>query len=457
MPQTIIEEINQTLIRVTKDDSMHFHELRHSAAGLNWLQLFLSDLENPVDIFPERQQTSEWLRQGSVKRTLIYGHDRPTRKHTYQLAQLLGHGRPATFMQSYQHFSDFLLAVCLERSELMCPKTELVAMASGRSARTLERWGSGMRPMAVPLTLWKKRIAKLPKQTPLVEMTPEQEWIWPSYKCLRELDLRKRTDEEIYELTRQDSIAGQRFRQRTQYLYDLTSGVGDRHRMDIYYSDSLDADPARRLVCPTRPKGPDDKEVVEHFAHILANTERDRRAVVERGLDSYIHNVWYSRGIAVFKDPDKPEEASAFVEMLIALGIQRKDIRWYCFKSDAAEKSKFLPKWKKVFGLNHSVERISPPNKDSSAHEKWFGIAPRLDGYITTRHSNCPGIFGFRFVMLGASWLGRVLHFQRSRGCNQLQMVHDRMEGEERHPFDVREITCFDLGNEVGRPCEAGV
>jgi len=400
VPQTIIEEINQILIRVTKDESMHFHELRHSAAGLNWLQLFLSDLENPLDMFPERQQTNEWLRQGLLKRASIYGHDRPTRKHTYQLAQLLGHGSPATFMQSYQHFSDFLLAVCLERSELMCPKTELVALASGRSARTLERWGSGTRPMAVPLALWKKRITKLPKQTLLDEVTPEQDWVWPAYKFLREVDLRKRTDEEIYELTRLDSITGQRFRQRAQYLYDLPSGVGDRHRMEIYYPDSLGENPARRLVCPARPEGSDDKKVVEHFARVLANTEDDRRAVVESGLDSYIHNVWHSRGIAIFKDPDKPEAASAFVEMLLALGIQRKDIRWYCFKSDAAERSKFLPKWKKVFGLKHSVERIAPPNKDSSAHEKWFGVAPRLDGYITKRRSNSPGIFGFRFVML---------------------------------------------------------
>jgi hypothetical protein len=172
--------------------------------------------------------------------------------------------------------------------------------------------------------------------------------------------------------------------------------------MEIYYPGSRSAEPARKLVCPASPDGPDDKEVVEYFAPILASAARDQQAVVESGLDSYVHNVWHSRGIAVFRDPDKPDRARAFVEMHTALGINRKNTRWYCFKSDPAERSKFLPKWKEIFGLNwrNPPEKISPPNKESNAPEKWFGIAPRLDGYITAKHSKSPGIFGFRFLML---------------------------------------------------------
>jgi hypothetical protein len=54
--------------------------------------------------------------------------------------------------------------------------------------------------------------------------------------------------------------------------------------MEIYNPDSHGTDPARRLVCPARPEAPDDKEVVEHFARILANSEQDLRAVVEKRL-----------------------------------------------------------------------------------------------------------------------------------------------------------------------------
>jgi len=402
--QTIIEEINRILMRVTDDDSMHFHELRHSAAGLNWLQLFMADLENPPapDLFPERLQTTEWLRQGPAKRALIYGHDRTTRKHTFQLTQLLGHGNPATFMQSYQHFSDFGLAVCLERSALMRPKDELVEFASGRSASTLERWGSRASPMVVPLRLWARRLSKLPRQLPTPKVIPEHGWIWPAYNYLRESDVGNRTVEEVYEMTGLDSTTGQLFCDRAQYLFDMPSGIGDRHRMETYYPGPQSEQPARRLVCPASPAGPDDKEVVEYFAPVIANAVQGQRAVVESGLDSYVHNVWRSRGITVFRDPDKPQEAIAFVDMLKALDIQRQDLRWYCFKSDRAERSKFLPAWKMIFGLNQhdSVERISPPNKKSSTPEKWLGIAPRLDGYITAIHSKSPGIFGFRFLML---------------------------------------------------------
>jgi integrase len=105
VPQTIIGELNQILVSVTNDKSIHFHQLRHSGAGLNWLRCFLSDFENPPDIFPDLQETTAWLHEGRAKRSELYGHNRPTRKHTYQLAQLWGHGSPATFMQSYQHFS----------------------------------------------------------------------------------------------------------------------------------------------------------------------------------------------------------------------------------------------------------------------------------------------------------------------------------------------------------------
>jgi hypothetical protein len=258
--------------------------------------------------------------------------------------------------------------------------------------------------MAGPLALWKARTSKLQEQAPPIDTITAHDWVWPAYKYLREFSIGIQTPEEIHELTGVDLETGQRFCERAQYLFSLPSGVGDRHRMQIYHPGSRSSDPARRLVCPASPEGPEDKDVVESLAQTLSSAARDQRTgtIVAGGLESYAHSVWYSRGIAVFRDPDKPERACDFVKMLEAIGIERGDILWYCFKSDPAERSKFLPRWKEMFEINwrNSPKPINPPNRKSNAPEKWFGIAPRLDRYIAKIQSKSPGIFGFRFLML---------------------------------------------------------
>lgn len=160
LPQSIFEQINEILRKVTGDETMHFHHLRHSFATWTLLRLMLADMENPPDLFPHLAMTSAWLREAPAFRQAIYRQGVPTRKHAYLLAQLLGHGSPATSMEHYVHMADMLLAAYIERSPLMRPAESLVMLGSGIPRGTAQRWASAGGVMAIPLELWAKRRSK---------------------------------------------------------------------------------------------------------------------------------------------------------------------------------------------------------------------------------------------------------------------------------------------------------
>jgi hypothetical protein len=113
----------------------------------------LADLSDPPDLFPHLEKTTAWLRDGKAFRNKLYRNGMPTRKHTFMLAQLLGHGSPATSMEHYVHVADWLLYPYLQRSTMMRSPDALIALASGRPRQTTERWRSNCDSMAIPVRL----------------------------------------------------------------------------------------------------------------------------------------------------------------------------------------------------------------------------------------------------------------------------------------------------------------
>ena len=406
VPQSIIEQINLILIKVTGDKTMHLHQLRHSFATWTWLRLMLADMENPPDLFPHLEMTTAWLREGSAFRKAIYLHEWPTRKHAYLVAELLGHGSPFTSVEHYIHLVDWLLAAHLERSPLMHPKDALIKLASGTRRSTLQRWESNGQPMAVPLKLWSNRTSKQPtvkeSEPPRVQSVQTATTVWPLYDFLRTADTVDRPREEVFKRFGFDERAGCGFLERVLYLRDLPSGnSGSRPPMEEVIPDLRNPQQKRVLACPRRPDQAPDKQVIEHFSPRLATLACERPELVRDALDCYVHRVWHSRGgIVVLHSPAEANEALAYIEFLTELGIARKDIRWFSFRK--AERSRHLAEWKRILGLNrhNAIERLRPPNDKADSAEAWFGIAPRLDGYVDATNLKNPGAFGFRFLML---------------------------------------------------------
>ncbi len=402
VPQSIFQEINAILQRVTGDESMHFHQLRHSFASWTWLRLMLADMDNPPDLFPHLRSTTEWLRQSSVLRQQLQMHNRPTRKHTYLLAQLIGHGSPMTSMEHYVHFADWMQAAYLERSEIMRPHKHSIIHASGRSRITIQRWKSDGIRMAAPCKLFEKI---LQDQRPAEEsdiFAPRSNRqkcrIRIAYAFLREAQKDIRPIQEIQQESGINPEEATRFIHNAQYLAGLRSGVGLRHRMESVAAP--DRQCATEIASPRGPSTRADEQIVDRFAPQLEHLVQQQPELAHAALDCFVHRVWHNRSIVVFQHPDLADEARRYIEFLTSLGIARKDIRWFSFST--GERSRQIAAWKQFLRLNRHnlIERMSPPNASSNAAESWLGIGVRFSNSTANSASDSSGSFGFRFLMV---------------------------------------------------------
>ncbi len=402
VPQSIFLEINAILQRVTGDESMHFHQLRHSFASWTWLRLMLADMDNPPDLFPHLRSTTEWLRQSSVLRQQLQMHDRATRKHTYLLAQLLGHGSPMTSMEHYVHFADWMQAAYLEHSEIMRPDKHSIVHASGRSRMTIQRWKSDGIRMAVPCRLFEKRLQdQPPADESEISAQPGNQprgRIRIAYAFLREAQNGIRPIHEIQQAAGLSPAEATRFIENARYLAGLRSGVGLRHRMES--PATPDRQSATEIASPRGPSTGADEQIVDRFAPHLEHLVQQQPDLAHAALDCFAHRVWHNRSIVVFQHLDSADEARRYIEFLTSLGIARKDIRWFSFST--GERSRQMASWKQLLGLNRHnlIERISPPNASSYAAESWLGIGVRFNNSAAKSASDSTGSFGFRFLMV---------------------------------------------------------
>lgn len=416
VPQSIFEQINHILRGVTGDPTMHFHHLRHSFATWTWLRLMLADLSDPPDLFPHLEKTTAWLRDGKAFRKKSYRSGMPTRKHTFMLAQLLGHGSPATSMEHYVHMADWLLYLYLQRSPMMRPRDALIALASGRPRQTTKRWRSNCDSMAIPLRLWEKRRLKQSRLSdPESAKNPAPKTMKPAWlQSVQQVDWVRRTYDFLYvaetsgrpldEVARQygfDEARSHAILERARYLRDLPSGNADRrHRLESFTPDHRVLGERKTLLCPRRPIHARDQTIVARFSPRFEALTRGEPALLHPALRCYVHQVWNSRDRVVFHNHAEADNALNYLECLMRLGILRKELRWFSFSNK--KRSKDLAEWKRLLKLNRhdKIERLKAPNRESNAAEAWLGIAPRFYDSDDLKSSANPGSFGFRFVML---------------------------------------------------------
>jgi hypothetical protein len=390
VPESIFEELNGILRKVTNDEEIHFHHLRHSHAGWNWLRLMIAD-GPPPELFPHLMQTSEWLREGPEFRQKIYGHGGVTRKHAYFAAQQLGHLSPSTSMQTYIHFADYLLALFLGRSSRMSPSKDRILKASGELRQTAARSGfDETNLLALPVALWRDRFPQADLDQGTSEDPPpaNAKWTKSTYEFLHDIE-RGVSVEKSAELHHLDGVTADRIRRGMEDLGYTRSETGPWHRKRGRTRDKTD-----RLRWPTDPC---DLAIIRHFEVKLAELAQTDAEVTAATIRCYQEFVWGTKSMVVFHDPseDEGKRAFAFVQFLNALGIERKKIRWFSFIRGS--RSSDLAKWKKYVKYNWHDNEIE--NLPHPGGEKWFGIMPRLDEWAGRQHSENPGAFGFRILM----------------------------------------------------------
>lgn len=139
-PDLVFPVIHSVMRAVCEDESLRYHNLRHSFATLTLLKL-LKDESCQLPIFEHHPETHSWLADNVAFKQYLYASQAPTRKHLYTLSMLMGHASPETTLEHYIHCMDYIARVAIEKR--IKPTPQMLSDASGNSLTTVYRWLHG--------------------------------------------------------------------------------------------------------------------------------------------------------------------------------------------------------------------------------------------------------------------------------------------------------------------------
>lgn len=413
--ESIFPVIHRVMREVTGDPTVHFHHLRHSAASWNLLRLVLSGLGTSPEIFSHLPETRAFLAASKDFRKRLYGHDQPTRKHSYAIASLMGHSGPDISYAHYIHTCDLLLAVALASRPDAVDESALVrysGLPETTAYRLLQQQGvSGLlaavrkcaganvrRPKAGQLRPGAQKpakavlTAKKDGDDGLAAGILERVWGYLFARSARNKSREEQARRFGFSFVQAEALEVQAAHIRDLRVAD--KGRGWRHRMLEIVPDKRLPEETRRLLSPRLPHLARDKAVLQEFAPRLWRLMRTDEALCRRVLDYFTEHAWGTRNELVFHDPSRPESAKDYLAFLEALGIDRKHIRFVAYQRK--KRSKAVATWKAALGLGWRahVGRLAPPRSASMATEHWFGIKPIFGN---------EGSYGFRFLLTMAA------------------------------------------------------
>jgi hypothetical protein len=125
--------------------------------------------------------------------------------------------------------------------------------------------------------------------------------------------------------------------------------------------------------------------------------------LVRHALGGYLHNVWSTRCIPVFRNPFLPEEACHYVHFLEAIGLQKSSLQFIHF--NPARRSRFRKQWRSALQLNWRYAKqiiyYDPLFRRNSASDRWLAILPVFDRAHGSRVTD--PLKGFHFLLIMAA------------------------------------------------------
>lgn len=422
--ESIFPVIHRVMREVTGDPTVHFHHLRHSSPSWNLLRLFLSDIKEPPELFSHLPETRTFLATSKDFRKALYGHDRPTRKHPYAIASLMGHSGPDISFAHYIHTCDLALAIALANRPGAVDETALVrysGLPETTAYRLLKQQGvTGLLTAARKCTGSRLRRPKAAQLRTGVQKPPKAvlkatkegddglavgtlERVW-GYLFARSARDRSREEQaRRFGFSRAQAEALERQAVHIRGLRAADKGKGWRHRMMKIVPDKRLPGETRRLLCPHRPRQARDKAVLQDLAPRLWRLMRTDEALCQRVLGYYVEHAWATRNEFVFHDPARPGPAKDYLAFLKALGMDQQRIRFVAYQRK--KRSKAVATWKAALGLGWRVQvgRLAPSSNTSMATEHWFGVKP----VFAQANAKEEGSYGFRFLLtMAAIYIG---------------------------------------------------
>ncbi len=129
----LIAPIRQIIRKVTRDQSLQFHHLRHSFLTWTNCALLLDNKISPTGCCAiEHSQFKQKKRQELA--IALTGNECSWQKQQYILAMITGHNSPKTSHKNYDHFSDWLLGYhCRSYEHSVQPSHKMIMALTGLS------------------------------------------------------------------------------------------------------------------------------------------------------------------------------------------------------------------------------------------------------------------------------------------------------------------------------------
>jgi integrase len=388
---SLFDAVNAFLRKVTPQAAggkgIHLHHLRHAAGTWLCVALSCSDPRSRRSLFPALRETHEWIADGSAIRLAFYGNATPSRKWPFVTANFCGHGSFDTTASTYVNIFPWLVALALDRGEMLQPEPNLVRRASGAPPTTARTWHTqgGVRNISAQLL---KRRGACVMHTLVVlsdrsaEILAETDWLTPAWRRL----VRRGKGESVSDLT----VGIQAEFVRADILQACVDDQGSsRHPMERLKKPD-DPDARMILAAPLRPPQRKNTTSLVMQQTILGMRSADRE-LLQKGVKIFAEHHLRD-GFVQFASTGASDDANQYVRFLIRLGFGVRGL--HVVSGDHNPKSDHRKQWRRVLqepGL--VIQQCPSPGNYGPKSSLW--IRPSAE----TLERGGSSAAGFRFVM----------------------------------------------------------
>lgn len=346
----VIGLVTEAMCFQMKDDSYHYHLLRHSFCHWALMRLLLSDLENYEDDvdtwFPHLEKTRDWLKQSNDFRFGLYGNDSATNDHAWAVATLMGHCSPDVANTHYVHCMDIVGFLYLQRAFGGASDEDLL-LALGLPERTRQMHRHDARETTTKF---------LERNFPTITIVEESEqvpcWIDQVHAVLEQ---RRSTHQPV------DQIAPY------FHMAALKAIQSERRSLEIF--DSLQSvtvpaqTPSDGMFLPSKPFARYRHEVLELARKVEAAATKDDESeeIADKALRYFMRKTDGTSSALEFTDV---ESAKTYVRFLHNAKIGRDDLRFELRGADEGS-VEALP-FEKEFGRRLKFLRSRPGQTTAS-------------------------------------------------------------------------------------------
>ena len=382
-PETTLNWIHKSLRKVTGDDAVHLHHLRHSFATWTYLRLRISSYPPLAEHFRAWPLTYAMLTASDAfVRDILPGHRGGVRSAAYATARLLGHSGPGISFEHYIHCTDLLWLGLSYRHAQRLPKPLLIA-ATGNSRMTgYRRLDKSLEALIRAMRAkWKKRYSFHPEDANSERrLHADQGPAMDPVKLSVGLRLRRISSvlhyhdngDEVPEIARKVSMDPD----EAQWIVDRALQLTGR--IQWFPRDGRQ----QVRLCPPTWKGPKAKQFAFGMENALDRLLKSDPALAIFGLRCALARFNPQRKDIVFRSFEEVEEARRFLSFVDALGPSV--CRWVPVVRDTDtsalltatdETNNLYLKWKSLLNLPETLPKSTgSPNSDRPAYRQWLGF-----------------------------------------------------------------------------------